>query len=224
MRCLLNRSLAVLLLFLLAFPLVAQTTEESAAKHRDILERAEGLRDNAQDQSDSERLNAFVDLYFEYATNEFPELATFLGLPTGQDRWSDQSLEADARRDADLRQALTALQSIDRTKLEGDDRLNYDLLLDNLEQGVRSQRFLDEYLVLNQMGGVQQNVARIMAMMPGRNVHDYENLLARFEKVPTLVEWTLARLRKGLEAGVTPPKVTLRDVPQASRPASRHPR
>ncbi len=215
MRSRLHRILATLLLLLLTSPLAAaQSAEEIDVERQAILDRVERLRENADAQSDSERLAAFIDLYFEYATLEFPELATYLGLPTGQDRWADQSLAADERRDAELRQALELLRSIHRTKLEGDDRLSYDLLMDNVEQGVAGQRFLGEFLALNQMGGVQQNVAQMMAMMPGRNVRDYENLLARFQGVPRLVETTLERLRKGLEAGVTPPKVTLRDVPQ----------
>ncbi|PYP42140.1 MAG: DUF885 domain-containing protein, partial [Gemmatimonadetes bacterium] len=49
------------------------------------------------------------------------------------------------------------------------------------------------------------------------SVQDYENILARLNGVPALVDQAIVLLGKGLEAGITPPRVTLRDVPDQIR-------
>jgi uncharacterized protein (DUF885 family) len=67
------------------------------------------------------------------------------------------------------------------------------------------------------MNGVQQDVAQMLAMMPTGNVAQYENVVARLEGVPALVDQTIVLLKEGLQAGLTPPRVTLRDVPQQVR-------
>ena len=70
---------------------------------------------------------------------------------------------------------------------------------------------------MNQMGGPQQDIASLLAMMPNTRASDLENQLARMEALPVYLDQSIALLRKGLEAGVTPPAITLRDVPQQIR-------
>jgi len=67
---------------------------------------------------------------------------------------------------------------------------------------------------LNQMDGIQQGAAEILALMPHETVADYEDMLARLEALPAAVEQTLALLQDGMKRGYTPPKITLRDVPK----------
>ncbi len=184
---------------------------------QEITDRMSAIDSNVEGLSEAERLSAFIDLYFEYAMLEFPEFATYLGIPGDHGRWSDNSLEAMARRDADRARGLEILRGLDRSQLEGVDRLNYDLLLEDEEEEVAAQRFLGEYLPITQMNGVQQNVAQLLSMMPTRNLQQYEDILSRLRGVPTVVDQTLVRLEKGLAVGVTPPQVTLRDVPEQVR-------
>ena len=183
----------------------------------EIMTRLDALEANEEGKSEAERLNELIDLYFDYFMNQSPEFATYLGLPIGQDRWGDNSLEAEAQSEKDLLEGLRFLESLDRSQLEGEDRLNYDLLLDELRAQERGMEFQGEYLAINQMGGVHDSVAQILAVMPARNLAQYENVVSRLEKVAPLVENTIERLEKGLEAGVTPPKVTLRDLPEQVR-------
>src|SRR4029079_13768052 len=74
-----------------------------------------------------------------------------------------------------------------------------------------------ELMPLTQMSGVQQDVAQILAMMPAATAGQYENILARLEAVPALVDQTIVLWKEGLDGGLTPPRVTLRDVPQQVR-------
>jgi uncharacterized protein (DUF885 family) len=163
---------------------------------------------------DAERLAELFDMYWDFAMHEFPEFATYVGFPGQNDRWTDQSVAAKEARDALLPQAVRALDTIDRGKLSEPDRVNYDLFRRDLESGLEGQRFPGEYLAINQMGGVHQNPAQMLVQMPKTNQQQVEDILARLREVPTMVEQNLVWLEKGLAAGVTPPKVTLRDVPQ----------
>src|SRR5690606_18183045 len=91
--------------------------------------------------------------------------------------------------------------------------LDYDLVRGDLELTVAGFRFPGELLPVNQMGGVQQDAAALLAAMPRRNAEDYENILSRLAGLDTVVDQTLAWLQKGLKARITPPAITLRDVP-----------
>ncbi len=211
-----GRQATVFLLLLTIFALTSASAvaEDLAARRAEIHARLDAIESNEEGKSEKERLQAFIDLYFDYAMLEFPEWATSIGYPTGHDRWTDNSFEAMARRDADTERALEVFRTIDRERLEADDRLNLDLILEDLEDDLEGQRFPGEVFAISQMGGVQQNVARMLAIMPATSVKQYEDILARLSKVPEVVDQTIARLDKGLEIGVTPPQVTLREVPQ----------
>jgi uncharacterized protein (DUF885 family) len=198
---------------LLSGSVAADWLLEVTAIHDEI----QALTANQQQLSDKQRLERYFELSYDLAMLENPGFATRLGDPRGQDRLSDLSDAGLARRQAADRMSLALLEGIDRGALSEDNQVNHDLLLDRLASNVRGQQFPDQYLQMNQMGGPQQNVARLLAMMPNSRAGDLENQIARMEAMPAYIDQSIALMRKGLEAGVTPPKVTLRDVPQQIR-------
>jgi uncharacterized protein (DUF885 family) len=167
--------------------------------------------------TDSERFSEIVDLTYEYTMLSFPEFATFLGDPRGQDRWSDQSEAMTLQRQQDDKLLLLALENIDRENLTAAEQVSYDLLYDRQKLEIDGHQFPNEMMPINQMGGVQQNIARMMAVTRPKNAEDYENMIARLDKTPEVIDQTIAWMKKGMAAGVTPPAVTLRDVPQQIR-------
>jgi len=66
---------------------------------------------------------------------------------------------------------------------------------------------------VNQLEGIQQDIPRAFAMMPAETREDYENIVLRLERVPALVDQTIAMMEQGLASKMTPPKITFRDVP-----------
>ena len=166
---------------------------------------------------DSVRLHQLFAQQWEYTMREYPEFATSVGYPGQNARWTDYSLEAIARRKRDLNDPLSALSAIDRAKLGPTDQLNYDLFRRNLTTAVEESRFPDELLAINQLDGVQQDVPSTIAKMPAGTVRDYEDILARLRAVPVLVNQTIVLLERGLTSGITPPQITLRDVPSQAQ-------
>jgi uncharacterized protein (DUF885 family) len=184
------------------------------AERRALAERVDRIAGNPDGLDAAARLHAFFEVYFDYAMLEFPEYATYIGHPTGHDRWTDNSLAAIERRKGETVRALAALRAIPRAELAGEDRLNFDLVEDSLARSVEGDRFPGEVLAISQLGGVQQNVSQLLSMMPTGSVRQYEDILARLRGVPARIDETLALLAEGLAAGITPPRITLRDVPQ----------
>src|SRR5262245_63416912 len=77
----------------------------------------------ATGQSDGERLHALFDLFWSYSLDEYPESATAIGAPGRNDRWTDDSLEAIARRKRELEAPAAVLATIAPERLSAADRL-----------------------------------------------------------------------------------------------------
>ncbi len=159
------------------------------------------------------RLKRLMDLAWRYQMREFPEFATVAGYPGQNARWTDLSPEAIDRRKRDLQEPLAVIKSIDRTRLDPADQLNYDLFRKRIEDAIAGTRFKVEEMPVTQLGGIQQTAAQILAMMPDAKVSDFEDMIARFEALPAAIDQTIVLMQKGVEDGITPPKITLRDVP-----------
>jgi len=163
--------------------------------------------------SESERLQKLFDLAWDYVMHASPEFATAIGYPGLNDRWSDSSFEAIAFGRATSHKIREALLSIDRAQLKPSEQVNYDLARRRMEREIEGERFHNEYMAVTQVGGVQQGIPQLLSYMPSRTVKDYEDIIARLRGVPKVIEQTIALLDKGLQEGITPPRVTLRDVP-----------
>ena len=204
-----RRALALLLIVGLARATAAAVPPDLAESARQ-LERFPATRGEG---SESERLRKFFDLFWITELREGPEFATYVGVPGLDDRLSDLSPETLDLARRISREERTALASIDRAKLTPAEQVNYDLASERIEQGIEGERFHGEYLLIHQMIGIQQDLPRLLASMPARTLQDYENRLSRLRQVPRLVDQIMALLAQGLAAGITPPRVTLRDVP-----------
>ena len=162
--------------------------------------------------SESERLKRFFDLYWRTGLIEGPELATYVGAPGFDDRLSDLSPETEELGKRIDHQEQKALTSIDRSRLTPAEQVDYDLALGRLDEAIEAERFHHGYPV-HQLNGPQEEIGLLLTSMPARSVPDYENMLTRLRAYPRKIDQTIARLEKGLKEGITPPRVTLRDVP-----------
>jgi uncharacterized protein (DUF885 family) len=153
-------------------------------------------------QSDSARLRSLFESHWRYTMTEYPEFATYVGYPGQNGRWTDNSLEAIARRARQLQQPLRALHAIDRRRLSPKDRVSYDLFERHLKEQIEGNQFHDEYFAITQLDGPQQSIADVIAAQPAKTIAHYQDTIL---------------LNKGLETGITAPRVVLRDVPDQVR-------
>ena len=156
----------------------------------------------------------YTDKYWDFLMKEFPEYATFTGYPGQNHRWTDYSEEAIADRKQWLLDFLDELFTIDPAQYDADGQLDYAILIRDLQEAREGMQFKSEYLQVTQVSGIHQEVEQIIGIMPTSTVEQYEDILVRLRHVPELFDQSIALLRKGLQDGITPPKVTLRNVPQ----------
>lgn len=162
--------------------------------------------------SEHDRLWKLFSVHWQHQMIEFPEWATSVGYPGQNGRWTDMSMEAIERRKKEIEYPYEALKGIDRNKLNATDQLNYDLFKYNLERALESRRFKGELLPVDQLEGPQQDCANVLVQNPTFTVKDYEDILARLDGMSAVIDQTIALMKAGVRAGITPPKITLRNV------------
>ena len=168
----------------------------------------------SESANDTERLHRLFKLDWGHTMRESPEFATEVGYPGQNDRWTDQSLDAIERRKRELQAPMKVVQSIDRSKLNAADQLNYDLFKKNYQDAIDGTRFKGEYMPLTQLNGIHHDVAEVLEISPHATVKDFEDMIARLNAIPMVISQTMDLMAKGLETGITPPRITLRDVAQ----------
>ncbi len=201
----------MLLMVCLALPLVgvAQAANVSAAQ-------AEAARQSRE----------YLQQDWKIWMHEYPEMASDIGFTSESRRWDDRSQAGLAIRENHLRESLADLRKMNRAGMPASEQLNYDLYRELLESAVEGLQYGDDplpfrsvvpanrWMPIDQMNGIQQGAAQVLAGMPRETVANYEDILARLEGLPAVVDQTRANLETGLKKGYSQPKIAMRDVPQ----------
>ena len=159
------------------------------------------------------KLNQFLAAHWKYLMIEYPTWATDVGFPGQDDRWPDYSIQTLEREKKEVVCSLKALNKIPFNKLSVEDRVTFDLRQKSLEREIEGQKFGGEFLVLDQLGGLHQDVADLMTSMSRASAQDYENRLKRLDKVPVVEEQIEILMREGLKRKITAVKMFLSRVP-----------
>jgi uncharacterized protein (DUF885 family) len=163
--------------------------------------------------TESERLRRLFDAAWEFKLRETPEFATYIGFPGHNNCWSDFSPAGIEHRHTLMREQLKTAQFIDRGRLTPAEQVYLDLFIRRMAGKVEGFRFPAEQLAVIQVDGFQLSVPWALSNAPASTVRDYEDLLARLNGVPALVDQNIALLEKGLAAGVTSPKSLMAGAP-----------
>ena len=175
----------------------------------------------AEEPARNEKLHALFDREFKRAIDEAPEFGTFLGMEGYDDRLSDRSPGAIARRKAHTPEAIAELKAFDAAALSTQDRLSRALLLDQLERSRAFDELYgslpfgadDSWLVLSPMFGPQQLFSLVTKATRFRTTADYENYLKRLEAIPRALDQLIDRGRDGIRSGWMPPREAMSRVP-----------
>ena len=162
----------------------------------------------------AERLHRLFELAWEQRLDDAPEYATFFGVPGYGDRWSDLTPAAVAERRARAGAPLEVLRTVDRSELDDGDRLSWDVFEHQARSDAEAARFPNDHLlVVGPLGHPASEAAQTLAAMPMATSSDLTDVLERLRRLPALLDQAVALLDEALALGVTPPAVTLRDVP-----------
>ncbi|MGP8077928.1 MAG: DUF885 domain-containing protein [Thermoplasmata archaeon] len=156
---------------------------------------------------------------------EYPEYASQLGYPGQNGRWTDDSPGGIEGRRHHLVSSLERIRSIDRGRLPVPEQLSYDLYREMLESSEAGLAFGDEplpvrqvvprnlWMPLHQLEGIHISAPETLDLQPRERLADLEDIVARLEALPATIDQQIALMRAGLARGYTPPKVTVRSVP-----------
>ncbi len=170
---------------------------------------------NAQASNDK-KIEAFMKNSWADFMNDRPEWAYDIGYDAGNnagDRWSDLSLSAIETRKNKVDCLKKAFAGIKRSGLSTFNKVNYDIIAEDIELSLLSKKLPGQFLVLNQLGGVHTNVVDTLLNMQQNNKVEVLRILERLKKVPRHVEENKILLQEGLKAGVTAPQVVLKTIP-----------
>jgi uncharacterized protein (DUF885 family) len=155
-----------------------------------------GARAADADPQETRALHALFDRNWEDISQRFPEGSTY------NDRLSDESAEAIAAYDAQVRRWLGDAKAIRRERLDPTDRVSLDLFIGNMERSVALQAFPGyRSLKLGALGGVQSDFAELMQVVPMRNREQAQQLLRRMAAYPKLMDQEIAILQRGMALG-----------------------
>ena len=196
---------AFALLLIASVPVTAESDYEKSIG--ELAKNDDGL-------SDTKLLHKLFELTWDHQMQTYPEWATYVGYPGQNDRWTDNSLEGYELRHSEIELPFEVLDKITRAGLSDEDKLNFDLFSERIATSKDGSRFKSELMPIHQRGGIQQDAAQLLSMMPTNSVSDCNDILARLRGVSEQVEQTLSRLKEGLRKGLTPPRVTMTEVHQ----------
>lgn len=154
-------------------------------------------------------LDALLKEQWEYRLRMSPEFASIIGDRRYNDRWSDSSLEAVAADLAETKKFLARFEAIDTAGLVDPDLGNQQLMVRQLREQLDDAKFEGWLMPINQMSGPHLWLAQFVSLLRFTTVKDYEDYIARLDKVPTVFDQTIALMEAGLAKKLMPPKEQL---------------
>ncbi|HEX2208246.1 MAG TPA: DUF885 family protein [Longimicrobium sp.] len=169
----------------------------------------------------NQQLDALAEAYWDAGIELSPVGAT----STGDNRfnhiytvWFAPDIRARAR--ALNQEYARRLQAIDRSALDQEHQLTYEIFRRDLEESLEGERFPGHLVPLNQFFNFTASFAQMGAgtgIHPFRTVDDYEDWLGRVRGFEQAIDITIANMREGMETGIVQPRVLMeRVLPQLS--------
>jgi len=188
--------LLVVLSLALSFAGVAQAAPANCGKFNSAVSQGTDLK----------KMNTFLDVQWKYIMAEYPEWATFVGVPGHDDKWTDLSLAALERRREETKCQKAALAKINRNNLKGEDRVTYDLAMYRIERSIESDKFDGDYMPITHMDGFQTDTTQVFSAMNKSTVKGYDMMIKRLERFPSVPEQTIVLMKEGVKRKAMPVK------------------
>ena len=171
----------------------------------------------------SARLGSLVKQWEAFERREFPEQATLRGHHEADDRLTDASDAAVLRRRQFVNALLARIRSINPAGLTEQERVSRDLLTRQLAQHADLSSLYgilpfgsfasDSWLPLSSLDGPHTGLVTLAQASRFERRQDYENYLARLEKVPDHLRNLIQRMQLAIKAGWVGPAAPMERVP-----------
>jgi uncharacterized protein (DUF885 family) len=157
-------------------------------------------------------LNDLLAEQWQYQLKEGPEFATILGDYRYNDKWSDITLAHGLQQKKDAQAWIKRFEAIDISGFSEQDRLNKELMVQQLKDGIRAFDLKLNEMPLDQFNGAHLQLAQFVPALPFETTKHYEDYLARLNQVPGLFDKLIDILKQGEKDNLLPPKFLLEKV------------
>jgi len=170
---------------------------------------------SAADATLEQREKALNDLLaeqWEYQLQQSPEFATVLGDYRFNDRWSDISLANTAVQRKASEAFLVRFEAIDTSGFPESERLNKELMVQQIKDGLTSLDLKLNEMPLDQFNGAHLQYPQFVSIIPVDSVKHYEDYIARLRAIPHQLDELMDVARQGMADGLMPPRYLLEKV------------
>ncbi|GIU50700.1 hypothetical protein TUM4438_37650 [Shewanella sairae] len=163
---------------------------------------------NATQVATNSQLQTAIDAAWQISLDASPSFAYSMGDASKAGQLQDLSSQALAALDQRRQVLLAQIKQIDRSSLNKNDKINAQILQDQVQNQVDQYRYNDHYMPLSAESGFHAYIASISK---GRfnKVEDYQNYIKQLQALPNYFKQQTYWLKQGIAAGITPSKVTL---------------
>ena len=156
---------------------------------------------------------ALFDEHFERNLELNPLSATFIGDYRYNDRMANSnSPEYMAAAEAMDEKFLQRLLDIDRSQLDYQDQLSYDIFRINREQSLEGNQFPFHLQPINQFYSITNFFVQLgsgSSAHPFKTVKDYEDFLSRADDFAVIIDQLITNMKVGLREEVTQPRILM---------------
>lgn len=174
--------------------------------------------DNQTEEGPEEELHQLFDEAWAFRMQEDPLFATSVGEHQHNDRLPEVTLEAYERRLNREREFLERLHAIDRSALDRDDQINYDIFEHIREDRIAELEFRDYLIPITNRSGFHISFPELDDDMPLNTADDYEDYIARLNAFEQYAQDHIEIMRYGQENGYSLPAVVLDGIENTIEP------
>lgn len=160
-------------------------------------------------QSPSEALDSLLKEEWEFRLQQDPLFATYVGRNEYNDRLPSITNADIEKSNHFYQEALRKLEGIDRSRLDRQRQISYDLFKTEVKDSLSEIKFHSYLIPLNADSGFHSGFAYLPRQVPLMTTKDYENYIARLRAFPKYMDQNIAMMQEGLREGMTLPAVVL---------------
>lgn len=162
-----------------------------------------------------QRKKTLSDLFneiWQYRLKTEPEFASTIGDKRYNADLSDYSVAAYEQKLQQGRVFLMQLGQIDTDGMTDQEKLSKDLMVRNLVEEQEQSEFKPWEMPVTQFSGLQVNLPQLVGELTFTTAKDYDDYIARLDKVPTAFRQITDNMMLGMEDHRVPPKYLLEKV------------
>src|SRR6202453_3258184 len=160
----------------------------------------------------SKELSALFAEIWQGTLKHSPEYASSLGDKRYDDQLTDYSTQEINASLSRGRGYIEKLSLIDTTGLPEQEKLSPELMLRTLIDQQEGAKFKEWEMPVNQFNGFHTDLPQLVTHLQFDEVKDYDNYIARLQKVPKAFSQVMTNMELGIDEGRMPPQYLMEKV------------